>query len=407
MDKRLFGYNKKQVDQYIEDRLLQNEKELDILKKKKQDCLNIKDSLEEELKRLKEEKDHYEVKKMLMESVKNHVEKTDEFFQKRVEEEINEILEKAKEEMKELELELENKALEGKEISRQFNSIEELAENLIKSLDPEKIMDGEKHLEDEITRFKMKKEQKKELESFNKDKNEVKSEKIVEEALEKEAKEEIEEEKEELQNKRQEEKANSFWNLNEKKVTADGLSLTKIPPLNFKRHKEKESVTAGERNEIEKELQNESEGVRIKEKQREIEFEGSFWGDMQESFTNQDRIDAEKILEERRKAPRIEVAATKLEEEVIIQEVKHVNKKVYESQEEPPRENKSEEVSEEIKRIRTKYILGKVAGEDVFDGQGSVIITKGVPITQEVISRAEEAGKLSELIIHMILPGME
>lgn len=63
--------------------------------------------------------------------------------------------------------------------------------------------------------------------------------------------------------------------------------------------------------------------------------------------------------------------------------------------------------SKEIQDLRTRYIVGKLAGETLFGANGSVIITKHSVITKEVVAQAETESKLSELILNMILPGME
>lgn len=64
-------------------------------------------------------------------------------------------------------------------------------------------------------------------------------------------------------------------------------------------------------------------------------------------------------------------------------------------------------LSADINQVRNKYLVGKVAGEDLLAKNGSVIIAKNGVITAETVRRAEEEGKLAELIINMILPGME
>ncbi|HOV79226.1 MAG TPA: hypothetical protein PK728_03905 [Bacillota bacterium] len=64
-------------------------------------------------------------------------------------------------------------------------------------------------------------------------------------------------------------------------------------------------------------------------------------------------------------------------------------------------------VEKEIKTIRHKYVVGKLAGEDLLDGSGKVIILKNELITPEVVERAEAEGKLPELIINMVIPGLE
>lgn len=64
-------------------------------------------------------------------------------------------------------------------------------------------------------------------------------------------------------------------------------------------------------------------------------------------------------------------------------------------------------ISAEINNIRFKYITGKLAGQDLLDANGKPIITKGEVITSEIVARVETEGKLPELIVNMVLPGME
>jgi hypothetical protein len=63
-------------------------------------------------------------------------------------------------------------------------------------------------------------------------------------------------------------------------------------------------------------------------------------------------------------------------------------------------------ITEEIRMIRQKYIVGKIAGEDVYDSTGKLIIAKQSLITGEVVDKADAEGKLAELIVHMIIPGL-
>jgi len=60
-----------------------------------------------------------------------------------------------------------------------------------------------------------------------------------------------------------------------------------------------------------------------------------------------------------------------------------------------------------IDLTRYKYILGKIAGEDLMDNAGGIIIHKHEMITAEIIEQAQRENKLSDLIIHMLIQGME
>jgi hypothetical protein len=66
----------------------------------------------------------------------------------------------------------------------------------------------------------------------------------------------------------------------------------------------------------------------------------------------------------------------------------------------------SKEITREVRQLRYKYIVGKWAGEDLHDDQNQIIVRKNNVITEEIVDTAEREGKLSLLIIHMIIPGL-
>lgn len=53
--------------------------------------------------------------------------------------------------------------------------------------------------------------------------------------------------------------------------------------------------------------------------------------------------------------------------------------------------------------LKNMYIIGKAAGDDLFDKSGKLIIAKNETIIQEVIDKAEREGKLIELVLEMKL----
>lgn len=55
----------------------------------------------------------------------------------------------------------------------------------------------------------------------------------------------------------------------------------------------------------------------------------------------------------------------------------------------------------EIGEINTQYIVGKIAGEDVVDKKGNIIIKEGEKITTDSINRTQQEGELAKLIINM------
>ena len=63
-------------------------------------------------------------------------------------------------------------------------------------------------------------------------------------------------------------------------------------------------------------------------------------------------------------------------------------------------------LSAEIMSIRNRYIVGKIAGEDLHDADGRLIVAKSGLITAEIVDLAEKAGRLPDLIVNMKIPGM-
>lgn len=64
----------------------------------------------------------------------------------------------------------------------------------------------------------------------------------------------------------------------------------------------------------------------------------------------------------------------------------------------------SKAVTSEIKNIRSKYLIGKIVGEDLMDKQGRLLAKKGSTITEDLIEIIDKEGKLAELILNMVLP---
>ncbi len=64
----------------------------------------------------------------------------------------------------------------------------------------------------------------------------------------------------------------------------------------------------------------------------------------------------------------------------------------------------SPSVPQEIEKIREKYVVGKIAGSDLYDAEGNLIISKNSVITADIVKKAEQESKLAELIVNMSLP---
>jgi hypothetical protein len=73
---------------------------------------------------------------------------------------------------------------------------------------------------------------------------------------------------------------------------------------------------------------------------------------------------------------------------------------------EPEESKESEAVSTEIMSIRNRYIVGKLAGEDLYDVNGRLIVSKGSTITPDMVDLAEKAGRLPDLIVNMKIAGV-
>ena len=75
-----------------------------------------------------------------------------------------------------------------------------------------------------------------------------------------------------------------------------------------------------------------------------------------------------------------------------------------------PTEEKTESgessLLEQIDSIKSQYIVGKVAGEDLMDSNGRLIISKSQVITSQAVNTAHREGKLAELIVNMKISGL-
>jgi hypothetical protein len=64
-------------------------------------------------------------------------------------------------------------------------------------------------------------------------------------------------------------------------------------------------------------------------------------------------------------------------------------------------ENVDSVLVEQIDSIKSMYIVGKLAGENLYDQHGKLIVEKFSLITKEVVEKANQAGKLADLIVNM------
>lgn len=68
---------------------------------------------------------------------------------------------------------------------------------------------------------------------------------------------------------------------------------------------------------------------------------------------------------------------------------------------------KGKDLQRRLESSKNRYIVGKIAGSDLIDREGHPIVRNGEKITEETVQKADQAGKLVELILHMRFPGME
>ena len=68
-----------------------------------------------------------------------------------------------------------------------------------------------------------------------------------------------------------------------------------------------------------------------------------------------------------------------------------------------PKITTSADNQEEIEELKIRYIVGRKAGKDITRPSGKLIVGKDEVITRRMIAEAEEAGKLVELILNMVL----
>ena len=114
----------------------------------------------------------------------------------------------------------------------------------------------------------------------------------------------------------------------------------------------------------------------------------SFWGTIENRGLNQ-------------------VSATQEEQQQEQQEQQEQEEQREEQKAQQKHVSDSHGLKAQIDIARYKFILGKIAGEDLFNAAGGVIINKHDEITPEVVEVAQKENKLSELIINMLVQGMD
>ena len=88
------------------------------------------------------------------------------------------------------------------------------------------------------------------------------------------------------------------------------------------------------------------------------------------------------------------------------QTVYPLEEKPIKSEETASEMNGEDSLLQQIDAIKSRYIVGKMAGEDLVGLQGKLIISKSSIITRQVVNQAHHEGKLANLIVNMKIPGL-
>lgn len=59
---------------------------------------------------------------------------------------------------------------------------------------------------------------------------------------------------------------------------------------------------------------------------------------------------------------------------------------------------------ESIDKVKQRYMVGKIVGEDIYDSRGGVIVKRHELITMDIIDKVEKAGKIVDLVVNMQFP---
>jgi predicted patatin/cPLA2 family phospholipase len=124
-----------------------------------------------------------------------------------------------------------------------------------------------------------------------------------------------------------------------------------------------------------------------------------------ENKENIKTVSSEKTIEDNEKLLRInEIVSTSENYHEVDQTKEPIENVILDSKtiENKPLEHK--DMQNQIVNIRSKYLIGKIVGEDLMDGSGKLLAKNGLVITEDLIEKVDIEGKLPELILNMILP---
>lgn len=340
---KLFGLNKRQVEEYFTKQHKNHLEKMELFKHALEDGYQKRDILSQKLVQLTRDREVLLEEKELLELALLRAKHTVALLKDSTAKEIEEIFEKAKEQK-------DNCDKKISELETDINSTKLFIDTLIEN----------------VTKLIKQQESPREEEAY--------SGKVVGSiypSLNKKEKSSTEKQSERKENEKEDEKAEKLWQ--DKKMTADGLMLSNFnAELNDNERQYRDFL-----DKVSKVLTEPNSEDKIEDKNEDTKpLSVSFWEETG-----------------------IEEAAT-TSENIVVQN--HELNKTGQFN-----DTSSPIMTEEINTIRYKYIVGKIAGENLLGSDGKLIIAKNSVITAEIVDSAEKQGKLPELIVNMNMPGLE
>lgn len=419
MRRRLFGLDKKQVDEYLESLYRSHMDKIEELQKKIEQRSKDKEELAHRLDELRSSLEAAVKNKDFMSFVLNRTKAATELLRKYSREEISAALKAAEEATAAQDEKI--KLLKDEIKSAKYN-YSELIEKLTdvlhqkedgKQSDDQKISDGKvlKVFPHIVKKLNISELDKAATAPVNSSKQAIQAEKSE--------KTEINE-----QITKTAEADESFWGLDKQKMTADGIMLDRLQKSFLNTDNDKNTVKSTVSNT--NAFHGASANIRIN--LQEADFgggESSFWDDERNGNTGtaEDagipqgspavKSKGNSIVSNTKPSVAANQTATAEPADTtgsVSQSVSAVKEKDNGKPQGLHLQGKpveSKAITEEINMIRHKYIIGKLVGEDLHGFDGKLIAARNSVITAEIVEKAEQNGKLAELIVNMILPGFD
>jgi hypothetical protein len=403
ISKKLGGINAIQVEEYLNSLKIHHDKELSDIRQKIDAANSQKNKLLHELFEFQKVKKELEVKKKRLEFSKERLEQSISAIKMRASKECEELLEKARERTKSYDEKID-------EANEQIRKTVSIIDAMLKKM-ADFVKEGKEDYDEKLTLIEKgnlsnivpylkKKAAKSEIPPGDETEADIKEEKkeIIDEAKE---------------------KVDNLCEIEQLKMTSDGMSMSsaRTSVVDSKNELEADDETKTKlNNKVESDAGNGNPSDIVNKPIIE-----SLWDDIDNddisAIGNEDsKIPANPINNfNERVQPSVEEAAATFEEPTKASSLdsgsQNINKQadLYSSKDVQPKETsqKSMAIDSEINMLRNKYIVGKIAGEQLLDSMGRVIAAKNAIITLEIVDIADREGKLSELIINMVLPEME